>query len=318
MQHISAIIDEALQALAYPSNPNSLYEPIRYFMDLPGKRIRPVFCLLATELFRDADLQDAQIALSLELFHNFSLVHDDIMDRADLRRGFPTLHKKWNEPTALLAGDALLIFAYQALLKYQSPSFPELLQRFNSMALAVCEGQQVDMDFSQLSNTSVEDYLHMIDRKTGALIAFSFELGGFLAHQDAQTREALYQFGLAMGRCFQLRDDYLDLFGEEAQTGKMQGGDIANRKLSYPILRALNHPRNQAFSACWNNQSLSEADRIQKCLHEMVLLEIKEDCLAKIEAEMEIGLQGLNRLNGRPKHKATLEDLCKKLAYRDK
>lgn len=318
MQHIIALIDQAMQGLSYPAQPASLYDPIRYFMDLPGKRIRPVFCLLSTELFRDGALQDAEIALSLELFHNFSLVHDDIMDRADLRRGYPTLHKKWNEPTALLAGDALLIFAYQALMKFKGTDLPELLNRFNQMALAVCEGQQVDMDFSQLSNTSVEDYLHMIDRKTGALIAFSFELGGFLANKDAETRKALYDFGLSMGRCFQLRDDYLDLFGDEAQTGKMQGGDIANRKLSYPVLKALNHPNNQLFSTGWNDQAISEGERIKVCLQEMTQLGIKEDCLARIATEMEAGMQGLDNLSGRPTHKAALAELCKKLAYRDK
>ena len=167
-------LESALQQFPIPQQPSSLYDPIRYFLSLPGKRIRPVFVLQCLELFRQVDDSDVVASLSTELFHNFSLVHDDIMDKADMRRGFETVHRKWNEPTALLAGDALLILAYNALVQSNVKSLKELLIRFNEMSLAVCEGQQLDMDFSSKETIGIDQYFEMIDRKTGALIAFSF------------------------------------------------------------------------------------------------------------------------------------------------
>jgi geranylgeranyl diphosphate synthase type II len=167
-------------------------------MQLPGKRIRPVFVLQALEIFRNPTEKDASVALCTELFHNFSLVHDDIMDKADLRRGFPTVHIKWNEPTAILAGDALLVMAYDALLEAEGIELKPLIKSFNQMALAVCEGQQLDMDFSTMESVTLPAYLDMIDKKTAALIAFSFELGGFLGNASAEDRKILFEFGFAI------------------------------------------------------------------------------------------------------------------------
>jgi geranylgeranyl diphosphate synthase, type II len=318
IQHLLPLVEAALSRIHFPQEPASLYDPIRYFMDLPGKRIRPVFALQCLELFREPTPTDADAALSTELFHNFSLVHDDIMDRAELRRGFPTVHIKWNEPTALLAGDALLVLAYDALLKANVPELAGLIHRFNAMALAVCEGQQLDMDFSTFEKVSLGQYQEMIDRKTAALIAFSFELGGFLGGAGTETRADLYGFGMAMGRCFQLRDDFLDLFGSEARTGKVRGGDIGNSKLTQPVLFSMAHAKGAAFQKLWNLNPETDLERTPVILAWMEANGIPAICEAKLKEEMEKGLELLARIPGRETARERIRELCTALAYREK
>jgi geranylgeranyl diphosphate synthase type II len=312
------MVEDELASHHFPPGPDTLYDPIRYFLNLPGKRIRPIFVLQCLELFRDPDRRDVLAALSTEWFHNFSLVHDDIMDNADKRRGFPTVHQKWDTPTALLAGDAMLVVAYQALLSSDTPDLKALLSRFNGMALAVCEGQQLDMDFSTKDYIPVEDYLDMIDRKTGALIAFCFELAGFLGHASGEERIALSEFGMAMGRCFQLRDDYLDLFAPEEITGKKQGGDIANSKLTYPILMSLSLPGSADFRAIWDARDQETDWRISRALDWMVRHEIPSITEKKIEEEMARGMDLLSLVNGREEARQRIRELCTALACREK
>lgn len=318
-QQFLPLIEQALQNLPIPQNPTSLYDPIRYFMQLPGKRIRPVFVLQVLELYRKPQTGDAAIALSTELFHNFSLVHDDIMDRADLRRGFQTLHKKWDEPTAILAGDALLVLAWDVLLQAPVEELRSLLASFNRMSLAVCEGQQLDMDFSKLRQVAIPEYLEMIDRKTAALIAFSFELGAFLGGASPEDRELLYKFGLSMGRCFQLRDDYLDLFGKEEVTGKKRGGDIANSKLSHPVLLSMDHQQKEAFASFWNIKNTDPEHRIQQVLRFMESAGIPDECERVLHAELEKGFGLLGQLQVKNGESLMhLRNLCQLLALRDK
>ena len=313
------MVEDALHQLPLPSGPESLYEPIRYFLNLPGKRIRPLFVLQALELFRKPGLSDARAALATELFHNFSLVHDDIMDKADLRRGFQTLHKKWDEPTAILAGDALLVLAYEVLAEGETGNLRELIQAFNQMSLAVCEGQQLDMDFSQMNAVSLEKYLDMIDRKTAALIAFSFEMGGFLGNASGDQRKILHRFGLAMGRCFQLRDDYLDLFGDEKVTGKKRGGDIGNFKLSHPVLLSMLHPEGKHFNQLWTSEGLHPDLRIQAILKWMEEAGIAAQCQQALQSEMESGKSLLNELTSvNEEARLRIISLCEQLAYRQK
>ena len=313
-----ALLEEGLKNFPVPEHPIGLYDPVRYFLALPGKRIRPVFVLQSLALFREPTPEDAVAALATELFHNFSLVHDDMMDNADLRRGFATVHKKWDEPTALLAGDGILVLAYNALLHSRVDDLKELLSRFNQMALAVCEGQQLDMEYSRKPMVSAEEYFQMIDRKTGALIAFSFELGGFLGGASARQRQTLFDFGLAMGRCFQLRDDYLDLFGNEHVTGKVRGGDVANRKLTYPILQALNHSKNQDFVQIWDQWPFDDVKRVQAALAWMENHGIAQQAAQRMEAEMNDGLALFDHLHGHEAARKAILDMCKQLAYREK
>ncbi len=318
IENLLPLIEEAISEFKIPVYPESLYMPVNYFMGLPGKRIRPVFVLQALELFKKPEKKDANAAIATELFHNFSLVHDDIMDKADLRRGFETVHKKWNEPTALLTGDALMIFAYQALVFAPEKELKSLLMRFNEMSLAVCEGQQMDMDFSNLPSVPVEDYLKMIDLKTGALIAFSFEMAGFLAEKNESIRKSLREFGASMGRCFQLRDDYLDLFGQESVTGKKLGGDIGNSKLTYPVLCSMAHQKGSEFLSIWNQNPESGQARIDQCLKWMHKNEIPKICIELIDKEIKNGLTLLAGLEGNEETKIRIESLCRQLAYRDK
>lgn len=316
--HLISLLPRLEQGLArfpFPAHPASLYDPIRYFMQLPGKRIRPAFVLMALELFREPTEADILPALSTELFHNFSLVHDDIMDQADMRRGFLTVHKKWDEPTAVLAGDALLVFAYDALMAGPEKGLRERLERFNTMALAVCEGQQLDMDFSQKKIIPVDDYLDMIDRKTAALIAYSFALGGLLAGADTTKVDALHQFGMAMGRCFQMRDDYLDLFGDEAITGKKQGGDIGNCKLTYPVLLSLPHAD---FQEIWQQRPAMDDTRIARALDWMRANQIPEGVMQRLDSEMDSGMQLLEKVGGIKEAENRLREICHLLAYREK
>lgn len=312
------LVLKAIEDLAIPSNPASLYEPIRYFLSLPGKRLRPIMVLASLSLYRKPESRDAASAMATELFHNFSLVHDDIMDKADLRRGWATVHKKWDEPTALLAGDSLLIFAYEALIKSNTPDLAELIHRFNQMSKAVCEGQMLDMDFSREKTVTTDQYLDMIDRKTGALIAFSFEMGGFLGNAPKDERDALHDFGLAMGRCFQLRDDYLDLFGDPAQTGKALGGDISNRKLTLPILLSLSSPDDPAFIEIWNESPLENSERVTRALAWMRAQDIPARLEATIDAEFSHGITKLNRVKGDIAGRELILGICKTLAYREK
>ena len=223
-------------------NPNELYEPIRYLMALGGKRIRPVLSLLTYSLFKN-DWQNAiQPSLSIEIFHNFTLMHDDIMDKAPLRRGKATVHEKWNDNIAILSGDVMLVKAYDYLNEAKNidlASFQYLLTRFNKTAAEVCEGQQYDMNFENLSIVSIDEYIEMIRLKTSVLVGFAMELGTLLAGESKEMATHLYQIGELVGLGFQLKDDLLDVYGDPVKFGKQVGGDILANKKTYLLIKAL-------------------------------------------------------------------------------
>lgn len=220
-------------------SPYQLYEPVKYILGIGGKRIRPVLVLMAANLFQDKLTAFIKPALAMEVFHNFTLLHDDIMDDSDLRRGNPTVHKKWNDNVAILSGDAMAILSYQLLLQYSGPNFREILEVFNEVALQVCEGQQYDMDFEKLEEVSEEDYLKMIRLKTSVLLAGSLKIGALLADAPPEDADALYDFGLNVGIAFQIQDDYLDTFGDPTQFQKVIGGDILAGKKTFLVIQAL-------------------------------------------------------------------------------
>ena len=235
-------LEAEISTLNLGNNPHELYEPIRYLMDLGGKRIRPVLSLLSYSLFKN-DWQTAiRPSLSIEIFHNFTLMHDDIMDKAPLRRGKATVHEKWNDNIAILSGDVMLVKAYDYLNEATNmdlPSFQYLLRRFNKIAAEVCEGQQFDMNFEKLEKVSVEDYIEMIRLKTSVLVGFSMELGALLAGESKEMATRLYQIGELVGLGFQLKDDYLDVYGDPIKFGKQVGGDILANKKTYLLIHAL-------------------------------------------------------------------------------
>ncbi len=218
--------------------PANLYDPIAYILELGGKRLRPVLTLLATDLLGGDYKEALHAALAIEIFHNFSLVHDDIMDEAPLRRGKETVHEKWDVNTGILSGDAMLITAYSSLEYYDESQFKTLVSIFNDTALRVCEGQQHDMDFETRDDVSVDEYMNMISYKTAILIAAALRMGAVIAGAPTDKQEALFNYGMNLGIAFQLQDDYLDAFGDAAQFGKQIGGDIIENKKTYLYLKA--------------------------------------------------------------------------------
>ncbi|MFV8225157.1 polyprenyl synthetase family protein [Christiangramia aquimixticola] len=219
--------------------PANLYEPMVYILEQGGKRLRPVLVLMATEIF-DCDYRKAlDAALAIEVFHNFSLVHDDIMDDAPIRRGRETVHEKWDINTGILSGDAMLINAYQLFETYEGDTFKELSSLFTRTAIQVCEGQQYDIDFETRDDVTIEDYLLMIEYKTAVLVGASLQMGAIVAQTSATCKEAIYQYGNLLGIAFQLQDDYLDAFGDPETFGKQPGGDIIENKKTFLYLKTL-------------------------------------------------------------------------------
>lgn len=226
---------------AKPKQPENLYVPINYILELGGKRLRPVLTLMTAEIF-DTDHKEAlDAALSVEIFHNFSLVHDDIMDDAPLRRGQQTVHEKWDINTGILSGDAMLIMAYQLFENYEPKTFQALAKLFSKTALEVCEGQQYDVDFETRDDVTISEYLKMIEYKTAVLVGAAMKMGAIVAKTSEENKESIYQFGRLLGIAFQLQDDYLDAFGDPKTFGKQIGGDIIENKKTYLYLKALEY-----------------------------------------------------------------------------
>ncbi len=223
----------------FPASPATLYDPGEYFLALGGKRVRPIMCLMGNELFDEIHSDAYHVAIAIELFHNFTLIHDDIMDAAPLRRGMETVHKKYGESTALLTGDVMMIQAYEYLNKIQDNNIHSILQLFNRTAKEVCEGQQLDMDFEKQEHVSLNEYINMISLKTSVLLAASLEMGAILGGASAGNRKHLYDFGKNLGIAFQIQDDYLDAFGDPEKFGKDVGGDIRQNKKTFLLLQAL-------------------------------------------------------------------------------
>lgn len=231
-------ISDYLQTQYETKEPKNLYDPIHYILGLGGKRMRPVLTLMSAEVF-DADYKKAlPAALAVEVFHNFSLIHDDIMDDAPLRRGNETVHEKWDINTGILSGDAMLILAYQYFEKYEPTVFRDLAKLFSKTALEVCEGQQWDVDFETRDDVSIPDYLKMIEYKTAVLVAAAMKMGAIIAETSEENANLIYDFGLNLGLAFQLQDDYLDAFGNPETFGKQVGGDIIENKKTYLYLKA--------------------------------------------------------------------------------
>lgn len=233
------LIESELQKLTQEYNHHSLYEPIKYILEIGGKRIRPTLVLQATQVFGGKQEDALPLALAVEVFHNFTLMHDDIMDKSDLRRGNLAVHKKWNVNSAILSGDAMMILAYSLINKLDIKYQAQVLKEFNQMSLLLCEGQQDDMRFETEQSVTLSEYLEMIKNKTSVLIAFCLKAGAIIAGVDAKTQDLIYDFGINLGLAFQLQDDYLDLYPKSEKMGKIIGGDLLNKKKALPYLLAL-------------------------------------------------------------------------------
>lgn len=238
-QELSTRFSEYFDTHTIPGSPATLYDPVNYFLSIGGKRIRPVLCLMGNELFGEIIPDAWEVATAIELFHNFTLIHDDIMDQAPLRRGKETVHQKYGGSTALLAGDVLIIKAYEALNRIDSKLLHRIMFLFNKTATQVCEGQQLDMDFEHRQDVLFDEYLNMITLKTSVLIAASLQMGGILGGGSLGNLELLYEAGKKIGLAFQVQDDYLDSFGNVEKFGKQIGGDIKSNKKTFLLIKAL-------------------------------------------------------------------------------
>lgn len=235
-----AKVNEAISAIPYPKEPSQLYQPIAYTMALGGKRLRPVLVLMACEAMGGDAAKALNAAVGLELFHNFTLLHDDLMDKAAVRRGQPTVHRRWNENVAILSGDAMLTMASQYVARVDEAVLQPVLEVFNTTAMEIYEGQQWDMDYEQRAEVTEADYIEMIRLKTSVLLGCACKMGAIIAGADETNAKALYEVGLNLGLAFQLQDDVLDVWGDEATFGKEIGGDIMNNKKTYLLINALN------------------------------------------------------------------------------
>lgn len=257
-------LSDFLQLQYESKEPRNLYEPIHYILDLGGKRMRPVLTLMSAEVF-DADYKKAlPAALAVEVFHNFSLVHDDIMDDAPLRRGHQTVHEKWNLNTGILSGDAMLILAYQYFEQYEPLIFRDLARLFSKTALEVCEGQQWDVDFEERSDVTIAEYLKMIQYKTAVLVAAAMKMGAIIAETSVENANLIYDFGLNLGLAFQLQDDFLDAFGNPETFGKQVGGDIIENKKTYLYLKAVAFSNEEEANELKNLFSIQPEDNTDK------------------------------------------------------
>ncbi len=258
---------EYLESFTVDREPKNLYNPVNYILELGGKRLRPILTLMAAEVFGETTENALDAALSIEVFHNFSLVHDDIMDDAPLRRGKQTVHEKWDLNTGILSGDAMLIMAYQLFENYDAETFQNLAKLFSKTALEVCEGQQYDIDFETREDVTIAEYLKMIECKTAVLVGAAMQMGAIVARASVEDQKAIYNFGRLLGIAFQLQDDYLDAFGNPETFGKQVGGDIIENKKTYLYLKTLelgttdNGANLQAFMS---QSNLSNADKVEK------------------------------------------------------
>ena len=301
----------------FPGEPSSLYEPNEYFLKLGGKRIRPVLCLMGNELFGEIVPDAWEVSNAIELFHNFTLIHDDVMDKAPLRRGLQTLHTKYGESTALLAGDVMLVVAYNYLNKIGTNFIHPIIRLFNQTAMKVCEGQQLDMDFEKRTEVSLDEYIEMIGLKTSVLLAGSLQMGAILGGGGERNQHLLYEFGRKLGLAFQVQDDYLDAFGDPEKFGKQVGGDIKSNKKTFLQIHAwevANPAQKEELIFLSTNDDPGKVDR---------MLQLYRDCGAdawtrKVKDKfLDEALQHLEDIAVLSKRKEPLKELAHFLIQRD-
>jgi geranylgeranyl diphosphate synthase type II len=312
-------IEREIKKSKYGKQPASLYEPIRYLMGLGGKRLRPMLSLLSYSLFKNDVKHIISYAVAVEVFHNFTLMHDDIMDKAPLRRGKATVHKKWNTNTAILSGDVMLVKVYEIFNALEAEKLNVVLKAFNTCAAEVCEGQQWDMEFETTANVKEAQYINMIKLKTAVLLGFSLELGGILAEAEADDRNALREFGTNIGIGFQLKDDLLDAYADPKKFGKQIGGDIIANKKTWLLIKALEKAKGKQKKELdhWLSvKTFKKQEKINAVKKIYDALNLPASAEKKIDLYFDKGFSALDKLNAPPLLKATLKSFAENLIAR--
>lgn len=320
LHELIAMSERELAQLPYPARPAGLYEPIRYALGAGGKRIRPALVLMACNLFQEAVTAAKPAALAVEVFHNFTLLHDDIMDNAAMRRGNPSVFAKWGQNVAILSGDAMLISAYRLLSEYPPQVLPQILARFNTMAIEVCEGQQYDMDFETRESVSVEEYLHMIELKTSALLSGATVIGAIIGGAGEEDCQRLYRFATELGLAFQLQDDLLDSYGDE-RLGKAIGGDILEGKKTYLMVMALSKAsaaEHRILASTYSDPTLSDQQKIARVREVFDKLGVARLTEQQINHRFERALNILDTLSVQSEGTARLREYAGSLIGRNK
>lgn len=313
------LVERKLSELSLPAKPGNLYDPLRYLLNIGGKRVRPILTLLGAELFGVSNDKVINQALAVELFHNFTLMHDDIMDEAPLRRGQSTVHEKWGNNTAILSGDVLMIYAYEQLSLGANDHLKDLFERFNRTAIEVCEGQQMDMDFETREDVTPSEYVEMIRLKTSVLLGCALEFGAIMAGASSEDRKHLYDFGVHVGLAFQIQDDILDLYADPEKFGKQVGGDVlADKKTLLFLLAKDNATDSQIAELNALKFETDPAIKVEKTRSLFDDINARGLCEAEKANHYEEALRSLELINVDPARKNKLKGLAAYLLERDK
>ena len=314
-------VNDFLAALPYDRKPHSLYEPVEYVLSLGGKRIRPVLMLMAYNLWREQPETILMPAIGLETYHNYTLLHDDLMDNADMRRGHETVHRRWDANKAILSGDSMLVLAYQRMQQVPADKLPAVLDLFTETALEIGEGQEYDMTFETRNDVTEDEYIEMIRLKTSVLLACALKIGALLADAPQEDADRLYRFGEQVGLAFQLQDDLLDVYGDPKVFGKAIGGDITSNKKTYMLINAVNRANAEQRQELERWISAQQFDRTEKVAAVTRLYDeigIRQLCEAKINYYFEQARQTLNEVGVPEERKAALRHYMDDLLHRNK
>jgi geranylgeranyl diphosphate synthase type II len=319
LKQYSLLVEQEIKKNKFGKQPSSLYEPIRYLMGLGGKRMRPMLTLLAYSLYKDDVKRAVPFAVAVEAFHNFTLMHDDIMDNAPLRRGNVTVHEKWNVNTAILSGDVMLVRVYDMFLQLEGENLKSVLKAFNVCAAEVCEGQQWDMEFETLPTVTEAQYINMIKLKTAVLLGFSLELGAMLAEASKEDRKAIREFGINIGIGFQLKDDLLDAYADPKKFGKQVGGDIIANKKTYLLIKALEKSKGKQrkeLQTWLDAKKFNSKKKVEAVKAIYDALEIPTLTEKKINQYFDKGFKSLDQVTCSPEKKAVLRKFAEDLIAR--
>jgi geranylgeranyl diphosphate synthase, type II len=320
LEHLQELINEAVNKLAFPIQPAALYEPISYILALGGKRMRPALLLMACDLFGGDTSAAISPALAIEVFHNFTLMHDDIMDNAPLRRGRVTVHERWNKNVGILSGDVMLVESYKLMMQVKEHLLRPVLDIFNATAVGVCEGQQLDMEFEERNNVRIDEYIDMIRLKTSVLLGGALKIGALIGGADNKDAELLFSFGEHLGVAFQLQDDILDVYGDPEKFGKQVGGDIISNKKTYLLIKAFELANEQQTKALTDWIALKKFDNAEKVAAVTIIynaLEVRLYAENEMQAHASKAFEALDAISLPDEHKQYLRNFADGLLVRE-